>query len=75
MSNIKVGDPLHWYTRNKARQFHGVGKGPYAAIVTQVIADNLVNATIFPPGGCPPFSVGVVIGGPIHQGSSVAVRV
>ena len=55
-----VGRILHFYTKDTAKQFNGVGEGPYAAIVSQVHGDHCASLTVFPPFAAP-FSAGSVM--------------
>lgn len=57
--NPIVGCPVHYFTDNPKEQRNGVGRGPYAAVVTQVFANDVCNLKILPPMG-PDFDAGSV---------------
>lgn len=44
-----VGRIVHYFTTNKFRHLNGVNEGPYAAMVTQVFPNGVVNLKIFCP--------------------------
>jgi hypothetical protein len=46
-----VGRIVHFFTDDPKEQRNGAGRGPYAAIVTQVFASDLCNLKVLPPMG------------------------
>jgi hypothetical protein len=53
-----VGRTVHFYTKNPGQHFDGVGKGPYAALVTRVFPNgHYADLKVFPPHA-EPYSVG-----------------
>lgn len=48
-----VGRIVHVYTDDQARWSNGVGRGPYAGIITQVYTDDCVNVFVLPPFATP----------------------
>lgn len=46
-----VGRIVHFYTGFLAEQSNNNGSGPYAAIITRVWGDSMVNLTVFPDCG------------------------
>jgi hypothetical protein len=54
-----VGRIVHFFTDNPKEQRNGAGRGPYAALVTQVFANDLCNLKVFPPMG-PEYDVGSI---------------
>jgi hypothetical protein len=44
-----VGRIVHFFTDNPKEQRNGAGRGPYAAMVTQVFMNDICNLKVFPP--------------------------
>lgn len=55
----KVGDIVHYYTKEGNRHSNGQGEGPYPAIVTQTFANDFLNLKVLPPFR-PPYDEGSV---------------
>jgi hypothetical protein len=54
-----VGRIVHFFTDNAKEQRNGAGRGPYAALVTQVSPGDICNLKVFPPMG-PEYDAGAI---------------
>lgn len=46
---VAVGIPVQYFTADESRQHDNVGTGPYAAVITQVMAGTTVCLKVMPP--------------------------
>lgn len=44
-----VGRIVHFFTKNTAHHYNGMGEGPYAAMIVQPHGDRCASLQVFPP--------------------------
>lgn len=67
---LTVGRIVHYYTRNKGKQWNGAGEGPYAAVVAQVWSDTCANLFLMPNCTTMAHSASELCRGSVSHGSA-----